>query len=90
MSNEPRFRVALSKDALKYYQKVDAGTAARLDRCFANLEQDPFGSGDIKPLKAMKGKYRYRVGRLRVIYGVILEERVVRVFAILPRGEAYS
>ena len=89
MSSEQRFRVALSKDALKYYQKVDADTAARLDRCFARLEEDPFGGGDVKPLKGMRGKYRYRVGELRVIYGVSLEERVVKVFAILPRGEAY-
>jgi mRNA-degrading endonuclease RelE of RelBE toxin-antitoxin system len=29
------------------------------------------------------------VGKLRVIYGVDLEERIVKVFAISPRGEAY-
>lgn len=89
MSNEQRFRVALSKEAFKYYQRVDTDTAARLDRCFASLEQNPFGRGDIKPLKGIKGKYRYRVGQLRVIYEVSSEERVVKVLAILPRGEAY-
>lgn len=89
MSNEQKFRVALSKDALKYYRKLDANTAAKLDQCFKILEEDPFGGGDIKPLKGVKGRYRCRVGKLRVIYGVDLEERIVKVFVILPRGEVY-
>ena len=89
MSNEQKFRVAFSKDALKYYRKVDANTAARLDRCFEVLEDDPFSGGDIKPLKGMRGRYRYRVGKLRVLYGIDLEDRMVKVFAILSRGEAY-
>jgi len=89
MSNERKFRVALSKDALKYYRKVDERTANRLDHCFASLESDPFGEGDIRPLKGTKGRYRYRIGNLRVIYGVDVKDRIVRVFAIVPRGEAY-
>ena len=89
MSSEQQFRVALSKSALKYYQKVDTDTATRLDHCFKSLEQDPLGGGDIKPLRGTEGKHRYRVGKLRVIYGVDLEERVVKIFAILPRGEVY-
>jgi len=39
MSNGQKFRVALSRDALKYYQKVDADAAARLDRCFGAVAQ---------------------------------------------------
>ena len=89
MSNEQRFRVALSKNALKYYQRVDADTATRLDQCFKALEEDPFSGGDIKPLRGSKGKYRYRVGKLRVIYRIDLDERIVKVFVILPRGEVY-
>jgi len=89
MSSERKFRVALSKDALKYYRKLDTNTAARLDRCFKILEEDPFSGGDIKPLRGAKGRYRYRVGRLRVIYGIDLEERTVKVFVILPRGGVY-
>jgi mRNA interferase RelE/StbE len=89
MSNEQQFRVALSKNALKYYQKADADTVVRLDRCFRNLEQAPIGGRNIKPLKGIKGKYRYRIGGFRVIYEVDLKQRLVKVFAILPRGEAY-
>ena len=89
MSNERKFRIALSKDALKCYRSLDVNTAARLDRCFKILVEDPFSGGDIKHLKGVKGRYRYRVGKLRVIYGVDLEERIVKMFVILPRGEVY-
>jgi hypothetical protein len=34
MSNEPRFRIALSKEALKYYTKVSVNTAEKLHKCF--------------------------------------------------------
>lgn len=34
------FRIALSKEALKYYNRVSVTTAARLDRCFASLESE--------------------------------------------------
>jgi mRNA-degrading endonuclease RelE of RelBE toxin-antitoxin system len=40
-------------------------------------------------LRGVKGRYRYRVGKLRIIYGIDLDERIVKVFAILPRGESY-
>jgi len=47
------------------------------------------GGGDIKPLSGKEEIYRCGVGRLRVIYVVDLEKRVVKIFAVLPRGDAY-
>lgn len=90
MSSEQIFKIALSREALKYYNKVGTSIAARLDRCFVRLESEPIKSSDIKPLKEMAGKYRYRVGKLRVIYEVDLANRTVYVIAILPRGQAYK
>ena len=84
------FRIALSKEALKYYNRVSVGTAARLDRCFASLEADPLEGSNIKFLKGMASKYRYRVGNLRVIYEVDTANSTVYVIAILPRGQAYK
>ncbi len=89
MSNGQRFRIALSKESLKYYSKVSTDTAERLDQCFVSLESEPIKGANIKPLKAMAGKYRYRIGGLRVIYEIDLPGRVVNVVAILPRGQAY-
>lgn len=83
------FSIALSKEALKYYNKVSVATATRLDRCFASLEADPHKGSNIKSLKGMAGKYRYRIGNLRVIYEIDHAKSTVYVIAILPRGQAY-
>ncbi|MDP2719795.1 MAG: type II toxin-antitoxin system RelE/ParE family toxin [Dehalococcoidia bacterium] len=90
MSNGQKFKVALSREALKYYNKVSIKTAERLDKCFTNLESEPIKSTHIKPLRGMAGKNRYRVGNLRVIYEVDALRKVVNIIAILPRGQAYK
>jgi len=84
------YEVRLSGRALKYYNRVGSTTARRLNQCFGALETNPFGGGDIKPLKGMRGVYRFRVGNLRVMYEVDMPQRIVKVSAILPRGEAYK
>jgi len=84
------YEVRLSRRAVKYYSRVGPTAARRLNRCFAALERNPFGGGDIKPLKGMQGVYRFRVGDLRVVYEVGVPQRIVKVNAILPRGEAYK
>ncbi len=84
------FRIALSKEALKYYEKVSVTTATRLDRCFASLESNPLKGSNIKTLKGIRGKYRYRIGNIRVIYEVDHTNSTVYVIAILPRGQAYK
>ena len=90
MSNEQMFKVALSKEALKYYKKVSTNTAFRLDKCFTKLESEPLSGPSIKSLKGMAGKYRYRIGNLRVVYEIDSANRIVYVLAILPRGQAYK
>jgi len=84
------FEVRLSRQAQRYYERVDRPTASRLDKCFTALEQDPLSGPQIKPLKARGSmSFRYRVGSLRVLYDVSLTQRVVEVTAILPRGQVY-
>jgi mRNA interferase RelE/StbE len=90
MSNEPKFNIVLSREALKYYAKVSLNIAERLDKCFIVLESEPIKGLNRKLLKGMNGKYRYKVGGLRVIYQIELGKRVVSIIAILPRGQAYK
>jgi mRNA-degrading endonuclease RelE of RelBE toxin-antitoxin system len=73
MSNGPIFKIALSREALKYYNKVSINTAAKLDKCFFSLENDPIQGSNIKPLKGSGGKYRYKAGNLRIIYPAIFK-----------------
>jgi mRNA interferase RelE/StbE len=90
MSNAPNFKIALSKEAFKYYKKISVNTVAKLDKCFVSLESEPFHGSNIKPIKGLNGKYRYRVGDLRVIYEVNILDKIVYIIAILPRGQAYK
>ncbi len=87
MNHVPRRPVPRAE---KYYKRVARNTATRLDRCFAILEIDPIGGGDIRPVKGRPGVLRYRVGDLRVLYGVNFATKTVTVFQILPRAEAYK
>ena len=52
------------------------------------MRDDPF-QGDVQPLKGKqhKGRYRKRVGRYRIIFTPDHDNRVVEVYAILPRDE---
>jgi len=53
------YRVELSRDARRYFERADASLQRRLDRCFDRLKVEPHFGGSIKPLK---GKFaeRYR------------------------------
>ncbi len=62
------YRVELSREAERFYERCDAATSKKLSRCFESLERDPRKSNNIKPLKGrFAGSYRYRVGDLRVV-----------------------
>jgi mRNA interferase RelE/StbE len=84
------YKIVIAREAVKYYQKVSTSTAARLDKCFAGLENEPFTGPNIKSLKGMKDIYRYRVGDLRVLFEPNSKTKIVYILAILPRGQAYK
>ncbi len=52
------------------------------------LAADPLASNNVPPLRATGG-FRLRVGDWRVLYSLDYESNLLRVAAILPRGEAY-
>ena len=86
------YRIVLSKEASKYYRKVDKATRNRLDNALDRLANDPFNVQyfDIKPLhEPLKGLWRFRVGKLRIIYRVEKKAMQVQIVTICSRGEAY-
>jgi len=92
MAKRAGYRVKLSKSAASYYNRVDKKMAQRLDWCFEVLEDDPFDFAhhDIKRLWGrLQGRLRFRVGKLRVVYKVDKEKKVVYVEVISPRGDVY-
>jgi mRNA-degrading endonuclease RelE of RelBE toxin-antitoxin system len=78
--------VFYSRTALNYLQKLDTKTKRRV---FGAVSRLP-AKGDIKKMKGRKIQdiFRLRVGSYRVIF--VIEEEVIKVLEIAPRGEAYK
>ncbi len=55
------------------------------------MSENPFEGSHIKKLKGrLEGKYRYNIGGLRVIYYVDVDNKIIYVEAIGPRGDVYN
>lgn len=72
-----------TKKAMKNIRSLDVKLK---DRIKAGIERIPFG--DIKKLQGYSNLYRLRIGDYRVIYQ--MENDIIIIDAVLPRGEAYK
>lgn len=84
------YRVVLARPARRFFERADATLQRRLDDCFERLAADPRG---VPGLCALHGKFaghlRCRVGRYRVIYRILDDDRLVIVAVIGHRRDAY-
>jgi Txe/YoeB family toxin of Txe-Axe toxin-antitoxin module len=56
------YEVWLTRDAQKFYEDADDPLARRLNRCFEQLQRNPYEYPDIKRLEGpLAGHWRYRV-----------------------------
>lgn len=84
------YRVELSHEAQRFYDRCDKTIAKKLARCFQSLEKNPRQGNNIKQLKGpFAGAYRYRVGDLRVVYTIHEDEVAVFVITIAKRSDVY-
>ena len=83
------FEVLLMPTALKFYKTCPGDLARKLNKCFEDLEINPFWGPNIKVLRGEKRRYRYRIGTYRVIYSIDKENHKVVVTLIAPRPSAY-
>ncbi len=85
------YKLELSREAQRFYERCDRNLAKKLARCFSSLEQDPRAGNNIKSLKGrFVGSYRYRIGDCRVIYTINHREVTVFIITIAPRGGVYE
>ncbi len=85
------FRLVLSREASRFYERCDKTAAAKLARCFTALEQDPRAGNNVKPLKGqLTGAYRYRVGDHRVVYTIDDAAVTVFIITIANRKDVYE
>ena len=85
------YKLELSQEAQRFYERCDKPIAKKLARCFQSLEKDPRQGNNIKPLKGkFAGSYRYRLGDLRVVYTIHDSAVTVFVITIAKRSDVYE
>ena len=89
---EKKWRVELSKSALKHLKKLEDKLAQKVLDLIQRLEvlENPLLHQDIRPLVGkLKGFYRLRMGDLRIIFELDRNSKRIGVHAIIHRGRAY-
>ena len=85
------YSVLVSETFQKEYNEFDKKFQKHIKNSLDYLKSDPFtprSGADIIPIKETKPqKYRLRVGNYRIVYRV--EEKIVKVIEIFPRGRGY-
>ena len=81
-----KFKIIIEKPATKFIAKQPKAQQERLLRAIYALPD----SGDIKPMQAMEGLFRLRVGTYRIIYTVENDILTVRVLTAGNRGDVYK
>lgn len=81
------FHVQLDNRAEKDLRKLSDKDRAAIADALLEMEIDPF-AGDYKKLKGGEG-HRRRVGRYRILFDIDADLRLVSVFGIPHRRDAY-
>jgi len=85
------YKIELSRNAAKFYQKADNVTTKRLNLAFSKLSEDPFQNFNIKKLsRELEGSFRLRLGHMRIIYSVDDNKKAVYIEVIGFRGDVYK
>ncbi len=86
------WRIEVKPAAEKQYLELDSTTRRRIKAALREIEdsEQPLLHPRVRPLTGqLRGDCRVRVGDWRVLMTPDREGRVLCVYAILPRGDAY-
>jgi mRNA interferase RelE/StbE len=86
------WKIEVKPTAEKQYLKLDNTTRRRIKKALLELEQaeNPLFHHAVKQLMGkLEGDYRLRIGDWRVLFTPDKVEKVIYVYTILPRGDAY-
>ncbi len=86
------WRIEIKPSAEKRYCKLDKRARKRILKALRSLEREeaPFLHPGVRPLTGkLKGDYRFRVDDFRLLFTPDRQEKIIHVYAILPRGDAY-
>ena len=85
------YNVQFTKEALKYFNKLDRRTQKRIAQVIEELKMNPQVLPNIKPMEGLPyEQYRIRIGNLRIVYRVNNRQLLIIVVKIGPRGDVYK
>ena len=86
------YEIAFTRNAEKYYNRLDDNTAARINRAIDLISQTPTynQNRNIKKLSGRDREYSYRVGQYRIIYQIDENLQACNILSIGPRGDVYQ
>lgn len=89
MAEPQPFRVELSRQATRAFERLPAADRSRVTKALDGLERDPRPQG--KQVKAIQGTrdafLRYRVGDYRLLYEFVDRDHLVLVAGIVARKD---
>jgi mRNA-degrading endonuclease RelE of RelBE toxin-antitoxin system len=86
------WKIEVQPTAEKYYLKLDKKTRTRMKDALRELENtnDPLLHPNVRALTGkLRGDFRLRVGKCRILFTPHIKKKMLYVFAIVPRGRAY-
>jgi len=86
------WKIEIKPSAEKQYLKLDKKTRKQIRESLLDLEEqnNPFLHKNVRALTGeLKGDYRLRVGRWRILFTPDKQSEILFVYAILPRSDAY-
>ena len=86
------WKIEIKPGAEKQYLKLDKKTRKKIKESLLDLEEqnNPFIYKNVRPLTGeLKGDYRLRVGRWRILFTPDKQSEILFVYAILPRSDTY-
>ena len=86
------WKIEVKPSAVKQYLRLDKRTRHRIKKALIDLKNTdrPLLHPKVRPLTGqLKGDYRLRIGGWRILFTPDREQRLIFVYAIIPRGDAH-
>jgi len=87
-----RFTIKFSSRSRKEFENLDKIYKNKVVECLKTLSLDPVPvrKYDTKKLSGLKDSFRIRIGKVRIVYTVLWEEKVVLIARIGFRESVYQ
>ena len=83
------YTILLERQAEKELRSLPSQILRRIDKCLLALSNEPWPRGAVK-LKGKAGEgWRIKIGGYRILYTVDKSQKVIKVYRIKHRREAY-